>query len=126
MMPEGTILTSTEDAGESKEKVSPEKKVEILPKLTSVPWPAVVVISVLISILSVFFYDRFYAQKIIAVDMKGYIAKQRDLYMEGKLTDEQFRANVDKLEEAIKSIPSNRVAIMGDVVLKNAEQKQLP
>ena len=113
-------------AGENKEEVSPERKAGARRKRTSVPWPAVVIISLLISILSVFFYDRFYAQKIIAVDMKGYIAKQRDLYMEGKLTDEQFRANVDRLEDAIKSIPSNRVAIMGDVVLKNAEQKQLP
>ena len=125
-MPEGTILTSLEDDGENKEKALPSEKVETPSKRTSVSWSAVVIISLLISVLSVFLYDRFFAQKIIALDMKGYIAKQRDLYMEGKLTDEQFRANVDKLEEAVKSIPANRVAIMGDVVLKNAEQKQLP
>lgn len=124
-MPEGVILSSEEDEGENK-KVSPAGKFQTTAKRISISWPVVVIISILISVLSVFFYDRFFVQKIIAVDMKGYIAKQRDLYMEGKLTDEQFRANVDKLEEAVKSIPSNRVAIMGDVVLKNAEQKQLP
>ena len=125
-MPEGVVLSSPEDSGENEKKSSLERKAGMQTKRTSIPWPAVVIISLLISVLSLFFYDRFFAQKIIAVDMKGYIAKQRDLYMEGKLTDEQFRANVDKLEDAVKSIPSNRVAIMGDVVLKNAEQKQLP
>lgn len=125
-MPEGVVLSSPEDAGEKEKEASPERKAGTLTKGTSMSWLTVAIISLLISVLSVFFYDRFFAQKIIAVDMKGYIAKQRDLYMEGKLSDEQFRANVDRLEDAVKGIPSNRVAIMGDVVLKNAEQKQLP
>jgi hypothetical protein len=126
MMPEGTILMSTGDTGENKEKTLPTGEVGTTSVRRSVSWPAVVIISLLMSVLSVFLYDKFFAQKIIAVDMKGYIARQRDLYMEGKLTDEQFRAGVDRLEEAVKSIPENRVAIMADVVLKNAEQKQLP
>lgn len=107
-MPEGVVLSSPEDSEENEKKSSLERKAGTQTKRTSMSWPTVVVISLLISVLSVFFYDRFFAQKIIAVDMKGYIAKQRDLYMEGKLTDEQFRANVDKLEDAVKSIPSNR------------------
>jgi hypothetical protein len=126
MMPEGTILRSSEDAGENKEMPTKSVKAGTVPTRRSVPLLAVVIISLLMSVLSVFLYDKFFAQKIIAVDMKGYIARQRDLYMEGKLTDEQFRAGVDRLEEAVKSIPANRVAIMADVVLKNAEQKQLP
>lgn len=96
----------------------------------SISWLAVAAISLLISVLmsasSVFVYDRYFAQKIIAVDVKGYIVKQRDLYLQGKLTDEQFQANIDKLEAAVKSIPKNRVAIMGDAVIKNAEQQKLP
>ncbi len=124
-MPEGVILTSSEDT-EEKKKTSEVRTAETSVQRRSVPWLSVVVISLLVSVLSVFFYDRFFAQKVIAVDMKGYIARQRDLYTGGKLTDEQFRANIDKFEEAVKSIPANRVAIMGDVVLKNAEQKHLP
>jgi hypothetical protein len=124
MMPEGVILTSSEDTEEKKE--FSDFRAESSRQRKSISWLTVIAISLLVSVLSVFFYDRFFAQKVIAVDMKGYITKQRDLYTGGKLTDEQFRANIDKLEEAVKSIPANRVAIMGDVVLKNAEQKQLP
>ncbi|MDA8172193.1 MAG: hypothetical protein M0Z48_10265 [Nitrospiraceae bacterium] len=93
-------------------------------------WLAVVAISLIISMLasagSVYVYDRFYAQKIVAVDIKGYIAAQRDLYLSGKETGKQFRANIDKLAAVVKSIPKNRVAIMGDAVIKNAEIEKLP
>jgi len=125
MMAEGVILESSADSGEKKEASEVRPDAETCRHRRSVLWLTVVIISLLVSVLSVFSYDRFFAQKIIAVDMKGYITKQRDLYLEGKLTDAQFRANIDKLEEAIKGIPSNKVAIMGDVVLKNAEQKNL-
>ncbi|MDA8091562.1 MAG: hypothetical protein M0Z61_15245 [Nitrospiraceae bacterium] len=93
-------------------------------------WLVVAAISLLVSITvsagSVDVYDRFYAQKIVAVDIKGYIAAQRDLYLSGKETGKEFRANIDKLAAAVKSIPKNRVAIMGDAVVKNAEIEKLP
>ena len=93
-------------------------------------WLAMAAISLLVSMLmsagSVYVYDRFYAQKIIAVDIKGYIATQRDLYLSGKETGKEFRANIDKLAAAVKSIPKNRVAIMEDAVIKNAEIEKLP
>ncbi len=93
-------------------------------------WLAMTAISLLVSMLvsasSVYVYDRFYAQKIVAVDIKGYIATQRDLYLSGKETNKEFRANIDKLATVVKSIPKNRVAIMEDAVIKNAEIEKLP
>ena len=93
-------------------------------------WLAMAAISLLVSMLvsagSVYVYDRFYAQKIVAVDIKGYIATQRDLYLSGKETGKEFRANIDKLAAAVKSIPKNRVAIMEDAVIRNAEIEKLP
>ena len=93
-------------------------------------WLGMAAISLLVSMLasvgSVYVYDRFYAQKIVAVDIKGYIAAQRDLYLSGKETGKEFRANIDKLAAAVKSIPKNRVAIMEDAVIRNAEIEKLP
>ena len=93
-------------------------------------WLAVAAMSLLISMVasvgSVYVYDRFYAQKVVAVDIKGYIQKQRDLYLAGKLNNEQLKAKIDKLSAVVTAIPKNRVAIMGDVVIKNAEQENLP
>ena len=93
-------------------------------------WLAVAAVSLLISMVasvgSVYVYDRFYAQKVVAVDIKGFIAEQKALYMAGKINDEQFRANVDKMTLLVKAIPKNRVAIIGDAVIRNAEIKKLP
>jgi hypothetical protein len=68
-------------------------------------------------------YDRFYAQKIVALDVKGYIAEQRDLYLSGKINDAQLKERFDKLEKAKERVPGNRIIILGDVLVrKNVEE----
>ena len=66
-------------------------------------------------------YDRWYAQKIVAVDIKGYIARQRESYLAGTMTDDELKKSFDRLEAVITAIPRNRVVIMGDAVVRNAE-----
>ncbi len=87
--------------------------------------PVVVCICLLVALItsfsSVYSYDRWYAQKIVAVDIKGYIAQQRDNYMAGKLTDEELKRSFDHLENIVVAIPKNRVVIMGDAVVRNVE-----
>ena len=82
---------------------------------------ACLVVSLGASLATVAGYDHWYAQKIVAVDIKGYIAQQRDNYLAGKLNDEELRKSFDRLEAVITSIPKNRVIIMGDAVVRNAE-----
>jgi hypothetical protein len=84
-------------------------------------WLLTLLISLLMSLASIFVYDRFFVQKIVAVDVKGYIAEQRDLYISGKINEEQLKANIDRMENAVMSIPKNKVIIMGDAVIRNAE-----
>ena len=73
------------------------------------------------SLATIVGYDRWYAQKVVAVDIKGYIAQQRDNYLAGKLNDDELRKSFDRLEAVITAIPKNRVIIMGDAVVRNAE-----
>ncbi len=82
---------------------------------------ACLVISLGASLATIAGYDHWYAQKVVAVDIKGYIAQQRDNYLAGKLSDEELRKSFDRLEAVITSIPKNRVIIMGDAVVRNAE-----
>ncbi len=86
-----------------------------------VNWLQTLLISLLISLASIFVYDRFFVQKIVAVDVKGYIAEQRDLYISGKISEEQLKANIDRMEKVVMSVPKNKVVIMGDAVIRNAE-----
>jgi hypothetical protein len=73
------------------------------------------------SLVTILGYDRLYAQKVVAVDIKGYIAQQRDSYLAGKLNDDELKKSFDRLETVITAIPKNRVVIMGDAVVRNAE-----
>lgn len=67
-------------------------------------------------------YDRWFAQKIVALDVKGYIAEQRDLFISGKIDEEQLKRNFDRLEKIKEKVPGNRVIILGDVLVrKNVE-----
>ena len=114
-------LTELEESVQSKDmsleiKEIPQKKGFAVPG-----WLLTALVSLVVSVLSIFVYDHFFIKKIVSLDIKGYIAEQRDLYLAGKINDEQFRANIDKLEARVKSIPSNQVVIMGDAVVKNAE-----
>ena len=80
-----------------------------------------VALSLVLSLATLYIYDRWYAQKIVAVDIKGYIAQQRDDYLAGKLNDDELKKSFDHLERIITTIPRNQVVIMGDAVVRNAE-----
>lgn len=78
-------------------------------------------LSIASSAATLFAYDHWLAQKIVAVDMKGYITLQRYKYKDGKINDEDLRKAFDKLELVMNGIPKNRVVIMADTAIRNAE-----
>ena len=82
---------------------------------------ACLLISLAASVVTVFAYDHWCVQKIVAVDMKGYITLQRYKYKDGKINDEDLRKAFDKLEQMMNTIPKNKVVIMGDTAIRNAE-----
>lgn len=80
-----------------------------------------VLVSVASSVASLAAYDSWYAQKLVAVDIKGYISEQRDKYIAGKLTDDELKRSFDKLEQVVTAIPKNKAVLMGDLVVRNVE-----
>ena len=89
--------------------------------LRTVVKTALISLVVTIGVLAI--YDRYIAQKIVALDVKGYIAEQRDLYLSGKINDAQLKESFDRLEKAKERVPGNRIIILGDVLVrKNVEE----
>ncbi|WP_051345912.1 hypothetical protein [Thermodesulfovibrio yellowstonii] len=74
-------------------------------------------ISVVVSAASIFVYDHFFAQKIVIFDLKGYVATLRDLYLAGKINDEELKKGIDEIEKVVNSTPKRKVIITSDVVL---------
>lgn len=97
-----------------------EKTSEMLGKLDR--FMTTVLICAAVSAGMIAGYDRWFAQKIVALDVKGYIAEQRDLFISGKIDEEQLKRNFDRLEKVKEKVPANRVIILGDVLVrKNVE-----
>jgi hypothetical protein len=70
-------------------------------------------------------YDHFMAQKVLSVDVKGFIEQQQDLFLAGKITGEQLKDSYKRLLETVENIPRNRVVVMGDAVLGGAEKLEI-
>ena len=123
------ISMDTSEASEERDAVSvPKEPPKTYPKEQPKRQPGTLTmigiclaVSLGASLATIAVYDRWYAQKVVAVDIKGYIAQQRDNYLAGKLNDEELRKSFDRLEAVITAIPKNRVIIMGDAVVRNAE-----
>ena len=86
-----------------------------------VPLVIIITINITVTLAMLFFYDRYYAQKIVAIDMKGFIEEQRDQFLGKRITEEQLKANIDAMEYKIKSMPRNKIMITGDVILGKVE-----
>ncbi|MRR07470.1 MAG: hypothetical protein EG828_11115 [Deltaproteobacteria bacterium] len=80
-----------------------------------------VVVSAITSTASVVAYDHFYAQKIVAVDIRSFIEAKKADYVAGRLDDASLKVEMDKLEATVASIPKNKAVLMGDLVVKNVE-----
>jgi len=79
-------------------------------------------VSLLCSTMSVAAYDRFFAQKIVTINLRDFIEHQRDLYLAGKLTHDQVKQNLDGLIASVKKAPKNKIIILEDVVANSTEK----
>lgn len=75
---------------------------------------------------SVAVYDAFFAQKIAVLDMQGFLAGQKKLLAEGKITGDELIKSLDRVEVAINKAPKNTMVILKDVVLRNAASEIVP
>jgi hypothetical protein len=85
-----------------------------------------ILLNIVITSTGIFLYDYLFATKIVAVDLKGFIARHRDLYTTGKITDKQLLENIDALERYVLTLKANEVAVMADAVVRNAKRLRLP
>jgi hypothetical protein len=80
-----------------------------------------VLVSLLSSFGSVYLYDRFLAQKVVAVDLQGFLAKQKRSYLRGDIDDAELKKRMDRLEQLVESLPKRYAVVLGDVVVRNVE-----
>lgn len=81
---------------------------------------AIIIACLACSILTVAAYDRFFAQKVIAVDLAGYVAGEKERYVKGEISAGELLDNIDgalrRMEErSRKDVLVLDGAVSGDV-----------
>lgn len=77
----------------------------------------VIGIVLLIVLGTLFAYDRFLVPKVKVADLKGYLQEQKTLLAAGTITEDQWKRNLDTLEQVFQEQPPHHLIILKDVVL---------
>ena len=85
----------------------------------------VIFIALIVAAGAIAGYDKFLAQKIKVVDLKGYVRTQKALLNAGEINGKQMIENLDAVEQVLNNEAAgnpNRIIILKDVVLRNGEE----
>lgn len=106
---------------------NPQKKKENPVKSVVYPGYIEVVIIVLIIVTgAMWVYDNYYATKITIVDFQEFVKTQKELIKTNAITETEWRANLERFDAIMKSLPKNQLVITKDVVLKNGNSDEMP
>ena len=85
----------------------------------------VLLIALVVAGASLFAYDRWFAPRVVAFDLKGYLRTQQALLASGEITEAQWRQRLDQLEQVFREQSPNRTILLKEVVLKNGREPEL-
>ena len=85
----------------------------------------VLLIALVVAGIALFAYDRWFALRVVAFDLKGYLRTQQALLANGEITEAQWQQGLDQLEQVFRAQPHNRTILLKEVVLKNGREPEL-
>ena len=85
----------------------------------------VVLITLVVAGVSLFIYDRWFVDRVVAFDLKGYLRTQQALLASGEITEAQWQQGLDRLEQVFREQSPNRTILLKEVVLKNGREPEL-
>ena len=100
---------------------SPEYKATLQTGFTFKSFLLIVLVNIIMSSASLYVYDRYFAQKVVAFDIKGYIAEQKRLFYKGKITEDELLGGLDKVDAFLTKESKNTLILNGEAVIKNAK-----
>ena len=85
----------------------------------------VLLIALAVTCITLFAYDRWFAPRVVAFDLKGYLRTQQALLASGEITEAQWQQGLDRLEQVFRAQPPNHTILLKEVVLKNGREPEL-
>ena len=80
------------------------------------------IVNIIVSIVTVSLYDRYYARRVAFIDIRGYMLDRKKLFLAGSISEKQFTESVDEVEKALLKTDKRTVVLLGDAVVRNAEK----
>lgn len=77
------------------------------------------------STVSIYVYDRWFAQKVVTADIEEYLKDVRMRYAAGEMSNDQAVSSLKHYINFVKAQPKNRVVILKDVVPNSVEELKL-
>ena len=107
-------------------KIRTQKDVPNASRRMTIGYLDIIMIALVTALLTVTIYDRFFATKVVMVDLTGFVKEQKELFAQGKIDQAELSSNLSRLQTYIKGQPKNLMVITKDVVLANGKEIQLP
>ena len=85
----------------------------------------ILLIALVVAGITLFAYDRWFALRVVAFDLKGYLRTQKALLARGEITEAQWQQGLERLEQVFRAQPPNRTILLKEVVLKNGREPEL-
>ena len=85
----------------------------------------VLLIALAVTCITLFAYDRWFAPRVVAFELKGYLRTQKALLANGEITEAQWQQGLDQLEQVFREQSPNRTILLKEVVLKNGREPEL-
>ena len=85
----------------------------------------VLLIALVVVGITLFAYDRWFVDRVVAFDLKGYLRTQQALLTSGEITEAQWQQGLERLEQVFREQPPNRTILLKEVVLKNGREPEL-
>ncbi len=79
------------------------------------------VLSVTCSVLTVAAYHVFFSQRIVVMDISGFVASQKEDYRTGKISAGELVENINTLASRINTQRKNKVIILEDMGAGNVK-----
>lgn len=82
-------------------------------------------ISLAMSVITVYFYDRYNKVEIVSVDLNNTLLELKKEFIKGEITKEELEARLKAIQKEIDSLPKRYVVLSDEVVLKNGRKISL-
>lgn len=104
----------------AEKKDVPEKE-DSTKKLT-VGYLDVIWLAMILAFLSIAAYDRFFASKVVTVDLTGFVKEQKELLAQGKIGETDVADGLDQFWKFLQKQPKNLTVVNKDAVLANGKE----